>query len=119
MRLTEWKPDGEGRPAADFASGVNGTAMQLDEFINQCEADSTTFVGASLLPLDSMKSLEQPWHFVLGYADAGIGDRKLDHSTSCAERNRQLAFEGELESIGEQVEDDLFPHIPVDIDRFG
>ena len=32
---------------------------------------------------------------------------------------RDLALEGELERVGEQVEDDLLPHVAIDVDRLG
>ncbi len=34
-----------------------------------------------------------------------------------ARRTVDAALEGELEGVGEEVEDDLLPHVPIDVDR--
>ena len=54
--------------------------------------------------------------------DAGAGVAHARSSTlrpRRAQRHRDLALERELERVREQVEDDLLPHLAVDVDRLG
>src|SRR5690348_3459919 len=119
MRPAEREPDGEACSAPDLALDADRPAMQIDQFMNQHKADTATFVAARPLPLDPVEALEYQRQFVLGNPDSGVDDRKLDLSVPDGLRNRQHALEGEFESIGEKVENDFVPHVPIDIDRFG
>ena len=71
------------------------------------------FVGASRALLDPVEPLEQPRHLVGGDAVAGIPHRQLGGVPGLPQRDGDLALEGELEGVGEQVEDDLLPHLAV------
>ena len=52
--------------------------------------------------------------------DAGVADRELHApSAGVSQRDRDLALERELERVREQVENDLLPHVAIDIDRLG
>ena len=64
--------------------------------------------------LDAMKSLEQARHFFSGNAGAAITDAQLDRVAHLQQADGDLAIEGELEGVGEQVEDNLLPHVAVD-----
>ena len=48
-------------------------------------------------------------------ADAGVAHRQPRRATEFAQRHADLALEGELERVGEQVENDLLPHVAIDI----
>ena len=50
-------------------------------------------------------------------AHAGASDHEFDRDAGPVESNGNFALQGEFEGIGEQVEDDLFPHIRIDIER--
>ena len=51
-------------------------------------------------------------------ADAGVAHRAARTARSSRRQtHRDRALERELERVGEQVQDDLLPHVPVDVDR--
>ena len=54
-----------------------------------------------------------------GDAGAGVADPELGGPSDLPQRDGQAALEGELEGVGEQVQDDLLPHLAVDVDRPG
>ena len=64
-----------------------------------------------------VEALEQRGRSASANADAGVADRSSTRSPRSAQRHADLALEGELEGVGEQVEDDLLPHVAVDVDR--
>ena len=55
------------------------------------------------------------------HADAGIAYRQFCAALirRGAKLDGDLTFEGEFECIREKIEDDLFPHVAIDIDRLG
>ena len=69
-------------------------------------------------PLDAVEPLEQARQLVGGDADAGVA-RRVSSTRPPASRSATAiaALEGELEGVGEQIEDDLLPHLAVDVDR--
>jgi hypothetical protein len=48
-----------------------------------------------------------------------VADRQLRTALGRGEPDFDAAFEGELEGVGDQVENDLLPHAAVDVDRLG
>src|SRR6185437_7969963 len=66
-----------------------------------------------------MKALEEMRQLGLGDAGAGITHPELGVLAVGARRDldRDLAVEGELERIRQEVEDDLLPHVAIDMDR--
>src|SRR5579859_1589739 len=51
-----------------------------------------------------------------GNSNSRVGDLEHDLGSLCAQADGDLAFKGELQGIGEQIEDDLLPHRRIDID---
>ena len=55
-------------------------------------------------------------------ADAGIPDRELDHLIALPQLEVDRSAQRELERVGEEIEDDLLPHVAVEeqrpVDRF-
>ena len=111
--------DSERRAGAGFALRMNMAAVELDQFLHESEANTAAFVGAALLTLNTMEAFEKTRQFVFRYADTGVADRQCRKSIHCAQGNCYLAFEGELERIGEKIKDDLLPHIAIDVDGPG
>ena len=98
----------------------HGAAVQPHQLLDQREADAGALVGAAARALDPVEALEQPRQLGRGDADAGVARRSArPRGLRSAERDRDPALEGELEGVGEQVEDDLLPHVAVDVDRLG
>ena len=52
-----------------------------------------------------------------GDADAGVAHDQRDRRAAVGELDRDPALERELERVGEEVEDDLLPHVAIDVDR--
>ena len=92
--------------------------MQLDQLLHQREADAAAFVGAAARVLRTRwKRSKRCGSSSRRDADAGVADRQLDaHRRRASAADCDLALEGELEGVGEQVEDDLLPHVAVDVD---
>jgi hypothetical protein len=67
---------------------------------------------------DAVKALEQPRQIVRRDTYAGVAYLEFDLAAVDAQGNDDAAFQGEFEGIGQQVEHYLFPHIPIDEDRF-
>lgn len=74
---------------------------------------------ASALIFDPVEALEDLRQLVAGYPYARVADDKLGVIAVARQRHRNLAIEGELEGVGEEIEDDFLPHVPVDMDRLG
>ena len=64
-----------------------------------------------------MKALEHSLALFFRNAHAGVAYSQLNRAVHPLQRQRHLAFEGELECVRQQVEDDLLPHVAVDINR--
>ena len=91
--------------------------MKPDEFLHKREPDSAAFERATLLILDAVKTLEHAWQLSRWNADAGVMNRQLRLVALNTQAKRNFTFKSELESIGNEIEDNLLPHIPVHIDR--
>src|SRR5262249_35192729 len=68
----------------------------------------------TLRPLDTVETLEQVGHVVGGDARAGVPHGQFDVTTGVPERDGDLAFECELECVGDEVEYYLLPHFVID-----
>ncbi len=121
MRAAERQGDGEGRSPLEGAFGRDIAAVQLDEIVHQGQADAAALEAAALRAFNTMEALEQPRDLLAGDADACVGD--ADHGGVAVgrgtHRHRDQAFEGELEGVGDQVQDHLLPHLPVQIGGLG
>ena len=69
--------------------------------------------------LDAVEALEQMGQLVGGNAAAGVAHRDSRRGVAVGRRmlDRDLALERELERVRDQIEDDLLPHVAVDVDR--
>jgi hypothetical protein len=93
--------------------------VQFDQLLNQRQPDPAPLVRPSPGVLDPVKPLEQPGHFGGGNARAGVTHDEFDGATRSPQRHGDLALEGELEGIRQQVQDHLLPHFPVHEHRLG
>ena len=91
--------------------------MNADEFLNQRETYSRAFVRSSLRTSDAMKAFEHMWNFSGGDPRTGIDNGKLRLIVlNSAKRHLDAPFEGEFEGVRQQVEDNLLPHLTIDVD---
>ena len=68
---------------------------------------------------DAVEALEHAGKVGLRNADASVGNAQLDAIATRSEFDRNLSVERELEGVRQQIEDDLLPHLPIDVDGFG
>ncbi len=119
MRGAERQANGEGGAGTFVAVGDDAAAVQADQLLHQCQPDPTALVGSRVCGLDAVKPFEQPRHLRGGHTDSGVGDG--DYRVGVLTRRTATemdAVEGELQRIGQQVEDHLLPHVAVDVHRF-
>ena len=105
------------RAHAELALDGDRPAVQLDQLVDQRQSDPGALVRAPLDAAHSMEPVEQPGQLVLGDADAGVRDGQLGRRVDASQRHGDLAVEGELDRVREQVQDDLLPRVPIDVHR--
>src|SRR5262245_2205660 len=100
-----------------FAFDPDVTFVNAHQILNQRQTDAGPFGSARLDALDSVEALEQA-RKVLGLdADTRVTDCQLHLVTHGANDDFNLALKGEFERIRQKIQDDLFPHSMVNIDR--
>ena len=120
VRRARGMRDGERAALARALSTADRAAVQLDQLLHQRQADAGALVGAAARALDAVEALEDVRQLLGGNAGAGVAHRQLDaHCPVLPHGDGDLALERELERVREQVEDDLLPHVAVDVDRLG
>ena len=116
MAQLERQRHGEGAPAALDRVGADAPAVQPDELVGERQADARALVRASGGAADAMEALEER------------GDPPRGRRPRCrgwrARRGRprgpgdaDAPVRRVLQGVGEQVEDDLLPHLGIDVDR--
>src|SRR5215475_6860516 len=113
MLGTQRQTDREASSFSEFAVHRDAAPMQLDQFLDQGEPDSAAFNAAAAGVLDPVKSFEQPRQLLPGNAGAGVAHRHLGRPAVRArpDGDRDLTLECELEGVGQEIEDDLLPHV--------
>src|SRR5690606_31044113 len=66
----------------------------------------------------AVETLKQLGDLVCRDPDARVHDAELDAIVDGLEGDSNLALQGKLEGIRDQVQHNLFPHLDVDVDRF-
>jgi hypothetical protein len=90
--------------------------VNLDELMDECEPDPRPLVAPRARALDAMKAFEQARKVLGCYPDARVLDHEESFPIDARRSDRDGALEGELERVRQEIEDDLFPHAPVDED---
>ncbi len=111
-----WHQDGKRRPPASLARDPHSPAMQLHQFLNQCQTNSRSFDRPGLRTLHPMEAVEHLGQLHLGNPDAGVFNRQDGLLSIEAQGDPDFSFEGKFEGIGDEVEDDLLPHLAVHVD---
>jgi hypothetical protein len=109
-------PDAERRPLVEPARDRHTAAVEVDELLDQGE----TYPGALVAPragaLDPVESLEEPRQLARRDPRPGVAHLELDVLLVQPYPNRDRAGEGELDRVREEIEDNLLPHVAVDVD---
>ena len=113
------KADRECAALPDGARDGDRAFVKPHELAHEREADAGALEGAPARALHAMKPLEEPRQLLLGDARACVADRELHAIVRPAQRDLDRPFEREFEGVRDQVEDDLLPHLAVDVDRLG
>ena len=90
--------------------------MQPNELLNQRQPDARAFVRPRPATLGPIEALEEMRNLLGGDPGAGIADRQLHGFAGASQRDRDLPVERELERVRQEIEDDLLPHVAIDVD---
>ncbi len=104
---------------ADEAVHLDGSAVEPRQIGDERQADAAAFVGARTRAAHAMKAIEEMRDLFGRNSRAGVGHRQHRVVVHVAQRDRDRPVEGELEGVRQQVEDDLLPHVDVDVGRLG
>src|SRR5690348_13452899 len=115
MPIPERDSYADRRAGAHRAVHADRSAMELDEFLDQREADAGAFVRPALCSVDAMEALEDMREFVCRDAGPRVAHHHRRVRSLPLDADGDFAIEGEFECVRDQVEDDLLPHLPVDV----
>src|SRR6478735_8616816 len=93
----------------------NASPVQPGQLLHKRKANARAFVGSPFRTLHPVKALEQPRQLIRRNAGAGVGDRKLEMAVLLSQGHLDGALERELEGVGKKIENNLFPHLAIDI----
>ena len=105
-------------PRSTWLSTSIVAAVQPDQFLNQGETDSRPFVRPRRAALNAVKPLEEPREFLGGNARSRVAHRQLGMVVDAAKRDGDLPFKCVFERVRKQIEDNLLPHVAIDVHRF-
>ena len=115
MRMSERNANGESRPYCFLARDLDRSIVETDQLLNQRQTDSTPLVRSRPNLRDAIESLEEIRNLVRRNADSRVANNQLGVRRVGPQRYRDLSFEGVLERIRDEVEDDLLPHLAVHV----
>src|SRR5437773_2321791 len=98
---------------------TDGPTVRPNQLLHEGQAYPRALVGPRLRTLHSVEALKQSRQLALGDADSRVGHREFHAVTTPGERRTNATLKGVFEGVREEVEDDLFPHIFVDVDSLG
>ncbi len=96
------------------ARNIDRPAVQLHQLVHERKPDARAFCRARVRSLTAVESLEHARQVCFGNSTTGVPHFQHDPFGLRAEPNPHFAAERELECVGDEVEDDLFPHVAVD-----
>src|SRR5580658_7993005 len=94
-------------------------AMESNELLDERETDAGAFVAARMCALDAVEAFEDARQVLLTDADARIRHFELYAVWDLAQAHRDAPFERELERVRQEIQDNLLPHVPVDVECLG
>ena len=119
--VTRSLPDAhrEAGAPAGLALDRRGAAVKLGELSHQGEPDARALEGPAPRALDPVEALEEVREGLRVDPRSGVPHHQPQRLGVVLDVDADPALEGELEGVGDQVEHDLLPHLPVDVDRLG
>ena len=102
-------------PLTEGAGDVAAAAVQAREFLHECEADAGALVGPRPNAFHAPEAFEEQRQVRVLDPDAGVGHGQPHVIAGIVERQRHAPVERELQCIRQEVEDDLLPHVGIDV----
>src|ERR1700742_3786242 len=93
--------------------------MNANKFLNQSKPYAASFMGPALSAFNSSKSFKKMRKLVSGYTCTRVTDDNYSTSINGANGDCDFAFKCGFKRIRQEVEDDLLPHLTIDINRCG
>src|SRR5258708_372522 len=107
----------EGAPLPKLTANGSRPSMKACDLLHQCQSDACALVRTGPSAFDAVKPLEDLRQIMLVDAGPGIPHQKLDMVSGSPQDNADLSFERKLQGVRKQVQNDLFPHLPLYSDR--
>ena len=103
---------------ADHALDLNGAGVQPHRLLDQGEPDARPLMSPRAgPPLNAVKPLENMRELFLRDSRAGVADNEPRCIRFPAQAYFNLTLKRELEGVGDEIQDDLFPHVPIHVHR--
>src|ERR1700728_2736780 len=96
----------------------NETAVQFDKLVDQGQAYAATFMGAAANVRNAVEAIEQARNFLGRNSNARVAHIEFSRAAHLLQTNLNLTCKCELECVRDQIEDDLLPHVPIDVRQF-
>ena len=91
--------------------------MKTSQLLYQGESNTSAFMRAGSTVFDTVETLEHPRQVGLGNTDAGVADTELDAIGVPSQCDRDATLERELEGVRQEIQENLLPHLAIDMDR--
>ena len=91
--------------------------MQPHQIAHQGQADARSFDRSAVLNLGAVEAIEDQRQLGRTDSHAGIRNFKVDALRLLSQRHLNATFQGELERVGQQVDNDGLPHLSVNVYR--
>ena len=119
MGPTEGHRHRELAPNADGARDLDVTPVQGNELRDESQPDPAALGRTALCMLDSVETIENTGQVGVRDSDASVGDTQHCRFSHASHRDLDCSLQRELERVRQQVENDAFPHVGIDIDNVG
>src|SRR5665213_591619 len=117
MRRASRQRDRDGCADIHGAGSHDRSAMEFHQLLHERESDAGPFVRARTRIGNPMEPLEYMRKLLWCDANARVMHRQHYAPVLGEHAHHNLSFESVLERIGEQIEDDLLPHVTIHIYR--
>ena len=97
----------------------DGASVQPGELLHQGEPDAAPLVAPAFRAFRAVEALEEVRDVSLGDPHPRVRHPQPGLAFVEIQRHPDAAGEGELERVGDEVEDDLLVHLPIHVDRLG
>lgn len=104
MGPAERNTDSKYASLTDYAVHGRRSAVELDQFMYQCQANAGAFVRPAPHVVDAMEALEHARQFFARNAHSGIAHGQAGMSVSRRHAHFDFAFERELECVAQEIE---------------